>query len=46
MLGLGLRPQNVGLGIEGCGLGLDRILVIAKPCIDPSGTANKLSGLN
>jgi len=30
MLGLGLRPQNVGLGLEGCGLGLDRILVIVK----------------
>jgi len=30
MLGLGLRPQNVGLGLEGCGLGLDHILVIVK----------------
>jgi len=32
MLGLGLRPQNVslGLGLEGCGLGLDHIVVIIK----------------
>jgi len=29
-LGLGLRPQNVGLGLEGCGLGLDYMLVIVK----------------
>ena len=28
--GLGLRPQNVSLGLEGCGLGLDHILVIVK----------------
>ena len=34
MLGLGLRPQNVGLGLVvldwGCGVGLDHILVIVK----------------
>jgi len=31
-LGLGLRPQNVGLsfGLGDCGLGLDHILVIVK----------------
>jgi len=30
MLGLGLRPQNVGLGLGGCGLGIGHILVIVK----------------
>jgi len=32
MLGLGLKPQNVGLGLEGCGLGLGVVALLTSLC--------------